>query len=424
MKRGKVWTFVAGFVTAAALLAILALRTPGSAADARATSSTAVAVQEAPNPTAALSPRDVYYPGSEALAPDEMRIIACGTGMPNARPKQAAACWIVELGNGDKFIFDIGLGSAERISAMKIPYDYLDKVFLGHLHADHIGDLDALWIGGVISNRQRKLRVWGPSGADSTLGTAYMIDRMKEMYAWDMASRQGNVNTLGLEIEVNQFDYRLVNEIIYQENGVTIRTIPAIHAVDGSVSFILTWNGLKFAFSSDTYPNKWWMEHTKDSDLAIHECFAPPSIMVNKQRFTVGDALNVATQVHTSPAMFGKVMSTIQPRMAVGYHVFNDFDTQPQIIEEVRQTYDGPFELAVDYMVFNVTKDSIRVRMAAVDEDIWPLPSVTKKLAANPADRIGFSDFVTSGRVVFEDVIKFYYDQTNQMFGTDFEPPK
>jgi hypothetical protein len=28
------------------------------------------------------------------------------------------------------------------------------------------------------------------------------------------------------------------------------------------------------------------------------------------------------------------------------------------------------------------------------------------------------------GRVVFDDVIKFYYDQTNEMFGTDFEPPK
>ena len=60
--------------------------------------------------TAAVDPRDVYYPGSEALAPDEFRVVACGTGMPNARPKQAAACWLVELGNGDKFIFDIGLG--------------------------------------------------------------------------------------------------------------------------------------------------------------------------------------------------------------------------------------------------------------------------------------------------------------------------
>jgi ribonuclease Z len=375
------------------------------------------------SPVEALPDRDVYYPGSEDLAPNEMRIIACGTGMPNARPKQAAACWIVELGNGDKFIFDIGLGSAERIAAMKIPYDYLDKVFIGHLHADHIGDLDALWIGGVISNRQRPLRIWGPSGDKPELGTKYMIDKMKEMYAWDWASRQGNVNTKGFQTEVHEFDYKAVNEVIYQENGVTIRSIPAIHAVDGSVSFILTWNGLKFAFSSDTYPNKWWMAHTKDSDLAIHECFAPPSIMVNKQRFAVGDALNVATQVHTSPAMFGKVMSEIKPRMAVGYHVFNDYDTQPQILSEIRQTYDGPVELAVDYMVFNVTKDDIGVRMAAVDEDIWPLPSITKKEAADPKDRIGFSDFIFGGRVVYEDVIKFYYDQTNEMFGTDFAPP-
>ena len=375
------------------------------------------------SPTAALADRDVYYPGSEELAPDEMRVIACGTGMPNARPKQAAACWLVELGNGDKFIFDIGLGSAERIAAMKIPYDYLDKVFISHLHADHVGDLDALWVGGVLMNRQRPLRLWGPTGAADSTGTQYMIDHMRKMYTWDYFSRLGNVNTQGFRIEVTEFDYTAVNEVIYQENGVTIRTIPAIHALDGPVSFIMEWNGLKFSFSGDTYPNQWWMEYTKDSDLAIHECFAPPSIMVNMQRFAVGDALNVATQVHTSPAMFGKVMSIIKPRMAVGYHVFNDWNTNPQILEEVRRTYDGPFELAVDYMVFNVTKDDIRVRMAVVDEEIWPLPSITETIAGNPADRVGFSDFVFGGRVVFDDVVKFYYDQTNEMFGTNFQPP-
>ena len=75
------------------------------------------------SPVKAIGSRDVYYPGTEDLGPNEMRIVACGTGMPNARPKQAAACWLVELGNGDKFIFDIGSGSSERISAMKIPYD-------------------------------------------------------------------------------------------------------------------------------------------------------------------------------------------------------------------------------------------------------------------------------------------------------------
>ena len=41
---------------------------------------------------------DVYYPGTEELKTDEMRVVACGTGMPSPRPKQAAACWLVELG--------------------------------------------------------------------------------------------------------------------------------------------------------------------------------------------------------------------------------------------------------------------------------------------------------------------------------------
>lgn len=376
------------------------------------------------SPVKAVPDRDVYYPGSEDLAADEMRVIACGTGMPNARPKQAAACFLVELGNGDKFIFDIGTGSSERISALKIPYDYLDKVFIGHLHADHFGDLDALWVSGVLANRQRPLRVWGPSGHEQRYGTKHAVEHMQEMFAWDYASRQGNVNTVGFQIEVQEFDYTLVNNVIYQENGVTIKTIPAIHALDGPVSFILEWNGLKFAFSSDTYPNKWWMEHTANADIAIHECFITPSDLVNKQKFSLADALNVGTQVHTSPAQFGKVMSEIKPRLAVAYHFFNDHDTLPGVMEQVRQTYDGQVAFSVDYMVFNVTKDDIKVRMAVHDEDIWPQPSITEKLPADPNDRVGFTDFINSGRVNYPEVVKKVYDDANKEFGTNVPLPQ
>lgn len=35
----------------------------------------------------AISNREMYNPGSEDLAPDGMRVVACGTGKPNARPK-------------------------------------------------------------------------------------------------------------------------------------------------------------------------------------------------------------------------------------------------------------------------------------------------------------------------------------------------
>ena len=93
-------------------------------------------------------------------------------------------------------IFDIGTGSAERLSALKIPYDYLNKVFIGHLHSDHFGDMDALWVGGVVGNRLNPMRVWGPAGHKPEYGTAYALEHMEKMLTWDKGSRLGNVDIL------------------------------------------------------------------------------------------------------------------------------------------------------------------------------------------------------------------------------------
>lgn len=116
------------------------------------------------SPTKPYPVHNVYYPGTEELAPDEMRVISCGSGMPMARLKQAAACFLIELGNGDKFIFDMGNGSLNRIISLGIPLDFIDKVFLTHLHLDHAGDFPAFFLGGPQSNRSAPLRLWGPGG--------------------------------------------------------------------------------------------------------------------------------------------------------------------------------------------------------------------------------------------------------------------
>ena len=389
------------------------------------TATTAQADPSNASPVKALAEREVYYPGTENLSPDEMRVTACGTGMPNARPKQAAACWLVELGNGDKFLFDIGTGSAERIAAMKIPYNYLDKVFIGHLHSDHFGDLDALYCGGIVANRVVPLRVWGPNSIEPKYGTKVAMEHFEAMLAWDIDTRMGNTDTRGAFLQVTEFDYKSVNQVIYEENGVTIRTLPAIHIFDGAVSFILEWNGLKLCYSSDTFPNKWWIEHTKGADLSIHEAFITPESLVEKQGFTPEAALNVGTQIHTSPAQFGKVMAATKPRMAVAYHFFNDFDTSPQVLRDVRRTYDGPLALAMDYMVFNVTKDKIRVRMAAVDEDIWPQPSTIPLVPPDPSlRRTELSKDLLAGRVVHRELLQEIYAEINKQFGSNAKVPE
>ena len=65
--------------------------------------------------------RYVYYPGTEVLAKGEVRVIACGTGMPDQRIAQASACFLFEFGNGEKLIFDLGTGSMRNIASLMIP---------------------------------------------------------------------------------------------------------------------------------------------------------------------------------------------------------------------------------------------------------------------------------------------------------------
>ena len=48
-------------------------------------------------------------------------------------------------------------------------------------------------------------------------------------------------------------------------------------------------------------------------------------------------------------------------------------------------------------MVFNVTKDDIRERMSAIDEEVWPSPALRKKVAPDRSKLIPFSDFIKSG---------------------------
>ena len=378
----------------------------------------------AASPTEPLSDLDVYYPGTEALDPDEMRIVALGTGMPSPRPKQAAACFLVELGNGDKFFFDIGAGCHERIAAQKIPYDFIDKVFISHLHVDHYGDLASFWLGGTTMNRLTPLRIWGPSGHAPEYGTKYAMERMQEMYIWDVATRAGVIDFRGGQLEVHEFPYETDNEVIFEENGVVIKSFPAIHAIDGAVSFILEWNDLKFVYGGDTAPNKWYIEYAKGADVAIHESFLDPTLLVTKQGFSPLEALVVGTVAHTSPAQFGKVMSLVKPRLAVGYHFQNDFDTAPVARTEIRKTYDGKLALAEDYMVFNVTKDDIRVRMSAIDEDIFPSAPLKPKIAPDISKVIPMSDFIVEGNVPFPEVLQPIYDNLNEIYGTDYQPPE
>ena len=339
-----------------------------------------------------------YFPNTELLGPDEMRVTALGTGMPNLTRKQKSACFMVELGNGDVFLFDIGTGSTDNLSALRPDWSKIDKVFAGHLHTDHVGDFDSLLIGGWLGGRYTPLHLYGPSGAEPELGTKAFAENIAKSYAWDIRGRSGALPTAGGLIEVHEFDYKGINQIVYQKDGVTIRSWPAIHALDGPVSYSLEWKGLKFVFGSDTAPNQWFIKYAKGADMAIHECVFTPEDMARVYRWSMGQATWVSTIIHTPPEAFGKIMAEVKPRLAVAYHTWLHFDLRPNTEKGIRKTYDGPLSMAEDLMVWNITKDHIEVRMAIVDENAWPTGASEAYRKAPRKEKAEISEFIKNGR--------------------------
>jgi ribonuclease Z len=350
------------------------------------------------SPTGVAPDRYVYYPGTEELEKDEIRVIACGTGLPAARRSQAATCFLIEAGNGDKFLFDIGTGSMANIAALMIPYQYLDKVFLSHLHTDHMGDILGLWAGGWTSGRPNALRVWGPSGATPEMGTKYAMEHFLKFVNWDKVTREYKINPIPGQLEVHEFDYKKADQVVYQENGVTIRSYPAIHAGDGPVSYKFEYAGLTVFFSGDTVPNKWFVKYGKGVDLAIHEAFQAPQQLVDYYNQPPQLAWRACCEFHTSPEAFGKIMSTIEPRHAVAFHFFNDEGTRYGIYDGIRSTYDGPLSMATDMMVWNITRDKITERMAESTDSAWSVPGTAKQPPPQKGQPNPSSEYIEKGR--------------------------
>lgn len=342
--------------------------------------------------------RPEYFPNTETLGPAEMRITALGTGLPTPITRaQKSTAWMVELGNGDVFLFDIGTGSMENLFGLRPDFSRIDKIFLSHLHSDHFGDLDAFIVGSWLSGRYTPLHVYGPSGGTPELGTRAAVDSLVKALAWDIKGRTGLLPDAGGSVIPHEFDFKPVNQVVYEKNGVRITSWPAIHALDGAVSYRLEWNGLAFVFGGDTRPNKWFDEYAKGADVAIHECFPTPEGLAAFSDWDLREATFVSSYIHTPPEGFGKVMSSVRPRMAVAFHTVLLPEIHQGMLEGIRNTYDGPLTIANDLMVWNVTKETITVREAVFPDRVTPPPTTDGYRKASRSGEAKMSDYIMDG---------------------------
>lgn len=332
-------------------------------------------------PTVGTPPTDrpaTVHPESEPVADGAIRVTILGSGDPFTNKAQGSASVLIQVGNPqrDFFFFDLGSGSVANFNGLHLPVTATTKVFLTHLHADHVGDMPTLVWSMAKAGRRDPVEVWGPSGEVPELGTRAYSEHLHAAHAWDTASLNGHPGQSGAHMEVTEVPFDDTS-VVYDRNGVRISSFPVIHIINGAVGYRLDYNGLSVVFSGDTRPSRTLVDACDGADLVIHETFPSASVFAQKANVPLAFAEQVVNGAHTSPTAVGKVFKRAGARMSVMWHLAVDHDTVGPAYADMRREYEGPVTIAQDLTTFDISADAVTTRQTLIDPFAWPVVGPT-----------------------------------------------
>ncbi|MCU1430383.1 MAG: metal-dependent hydrolase, beta-lactamase superfamily [Actinomycetia bacterium] len=177
-----------------------------------------------------------------------MDVTLLGTGCPLPDPNRAGPATLVRAG-GHALLFDAGRGVLMRLAGAGLPSPaFLSRLFLTHLHSDHITDVnDVITMRWAMSPTPNLLPVIGPPG------TKAFIDRTIDMLVADIGFRVAHHADLTWEpaCEVHE----LTEGVAWEADGVRVVAAPTDHRpVSPTVGYRIEHDGAAVVIAGDTVP--------------------------------------------------------------------------------------------------------------------------------------------------------------------------
>lgn len=276
----------------------------------------------------------------------DIRVILLGTGSPVPSNRRFGPATLVQAG-GQTLLFDVGRGAMQRLHQLNIPPEEVNKVFVTHLHSDHILAMDDVMLTTWTFGRDNLFEVWGPDG------TEHFVSTVHDAYRFDIDIRIEDSGFNEPEFAVHEI---AEDGVIYEKDGVRVTAFEVDHApIEPAYGFRVDYAGRSALISGDTRFSENLIKHAEGVDVLIHEvAYANPGTLPPK--------FEAAFAHHTSPTEAGEVFTRAEPELAVYSHiVLYPGTTLRDLEKETRKTYDGPLMSAEDLTVFDIG-DEVNVR--------------------------------------------------------------
>jgi ribonuclease Z len=299
-----------------------------------------------------------------------LKVIFLGTSgaIPTTRRALPA---ILVLRGGELNLFDCGEGTQRQMVFAKIGFCGKMKIFITHMHGDHILGLPGLLQTMALNGRTRLLEVYGPSGIydfiDSIIRTVQfgmtypikirefgsgIICREKEYEIRAVWSKH-SISTLAYSLTEYQRPGRFYPEKARSlglpegplwsklQHGCQVKN-PEGEIVTSDQVMGPPRPGRKIVYSGDTGTSKALLDLSKNADLLIHEATLDDDLA--DEAFEIG---------HSTPSQAAKIARYANVKLLVLTHISARYNDRPLSLEKARTIFPN-IRLAEDFMELQI----------------------------------------------------------------------
>ena len=116
----------------------------------------------------------------------ELLFLGTGAGIPAKHRNVSSAALIMPEYKGDIWLFDCGEATQQQILETKVKLSKVKKIFITHLHGDHIFGLPGLLGSRSFQGGNDILHIYGPSGIKNFIETNLSLSYTHLTYPIEM----------------------------------------------------------------------------------------------------------------------------------------------------------------------------------------------------------------------------------------------